>query len=118
MALPMNELQSALSAIRHSHPNAVAAVFCDDEGERIVASCGELDPFDVDIWGASLAVPAKHLFSLSPAFESYAHCETRACGVAAVSDPYYVVVLFDADAQLGQMRRALREAASSLRSLL
>ncbi len=42
-------------------PGVRAAVFCDHEGERIDACCGELSAFDVDVIGASLAAVTENL---------------------------------------------------------
>ena len=42
-------------------PGVRGAVFCDAEGERIDACCGELAPYDLDIIGASFAAVVESL---------------------------------------------------------
>ena len=42
-------------------PGVRGAVFCDHEGERIDACCGELTAFDLDVIGASFAAVAESL---------------------------------------------------------
>ncbi len=42
-------------------PAMRAAIFCDHEGERVDASCGDMQTFDVDVIGASMAVAAAQM---------------------------------------------------------
>jgi hypothetical protein len=52
--------RAILQTLVDSHSPAVrAAIFCDHEGERIDASAGELEAFDVDIAGATFAAAAQ-----------------------------------------------------------
>lgn len=43
-----------------SHAPAVrAAIFCDHEGERVDSAVGDVEPFDLDIAGATFAATAQ-----------------------------------------------------------
>lgn len=53
---------SILQRFVSSHGPAVqAAIFCDSEGEKVAAAAGALEPFDVDVVGATLAQAAQRL---------------------------------------------------------
>lgn len=54
--------RAILETLLHTHAPAVrAAIFCDHEGEKVAAEPGDLEPFDVDILGASLAQAAQRM---------------------------------------------------------
>lgn len=54
--------RSILETLVVTHaPGVRGAVFCDHEGERIDACCGDLTAFDLDIIGASFAAMVERL---------------------------------------------------------
>lgn len=54
--------RAILETLVATHSPAVrAAIFCDSEGERVAAVTGDLDSFDLDVLGASLALPASQM---------------------------------------------------------
>jgi hypothetical protein len=54
--------RAILDTLVDAHAPAVrGAVFCDHEGERIDACCGDLTPFELDVVGASFAAAVEQL---------------------------------------------------------
>ena len=54
--------RAILETLLATHAPAVrAAIFCDHEGEKVAAEPGDLDPYDVDVLGASMALPAQQM---------------------------------------------------------
>ena len=51
--------RAILETLVHSNSPAVrGAIFCDYEGERVDACCGNVDPFVMDVTGATCAATA------------------------------------------------------------
>lgn len=85
--------RSILGGFAVKHPHVRAVVFCDEEGERVesVVVDATVDPYDLDVLGASLAPLAPTL-----ARQGSETCVriVRAADVVwirSVSDRYYVV---------------------------
>ena len=54
--------RAILETLLATHSPAVrAAIFCDSEGEKVAAEPGDLDPYEVDVLGASMALPAMNM---------------------------------------------------------
>jgi hypothetical protein len=86
--------QAILSTLIETHrPAARAAIFCDDEGER-VDSCAlpDIDSFDVALLGAAYAPVAR---SVPPGSCMRVLHPDRTVWVATVEGGYYLVVLCD-----------------------
>ncbi len=85
--MPFREI---LDVLVSSHAPAVeAAVFCDSDGERVDACIGALDPFEVDVIGASMANTAR---SLSPGQRLRITTDKRVHWLVVVDDGCYLVV--------------------------
>ena len=84
--------QAILSTLIETHqPTARAAIFCDDEGERVDAcALPGHDAFDVALLGAAYAPIAR---SVPPGSCLRVSHDDRAVWVATVEGGYYLVVL-------------------------
>lgn len=104
--------QAILSTLIDSYaPVARAAIFCDDQGERVDAhALPEVLPFDLALLGASYAPIARCVPEGSCL--RVAHCE-HVVWLATVADGYYLVVLC-ARAGDGAVRFDLPRAVAAL----
>jgi hypothetical protein len=95
-------------------PRVRAAVFCDEEGERVeqFAASG-LDPYDVDLAGASFAPIASSV--PMGACLRVAHSD-RVHWIAGVSSGCYLVVVCASHGCDGAVRRDLSRTVAALAS--
>jgi hypothetical protein len=91
---------------------ARAAIFCDNEGERVAACKGGMTSFDVDILGASFAAIASQL----PGGQTLrVRLDDVALWIAPVDIGYYVVVACDPGRDQ-RCRDALADVVAALRA--
>ena len=86
-------------------------MFCDNDGERVVAACGALPPFDVDVIGASFAVFAP---GLGPDAVMRVRLAAMDLWLAPVALGYYVAVVAE-PGRSARVRAALPTTLAALR---
>ena len=103
---------SILSTLIETHrPTARAAIFCDDEGERVDSfALPDIAAFDVALLGAALAPVAR---SVPPGSCMRILQLDRTVWVATVEGGYYLVVLCDV-VKDGGVRLDLPRAVAAL----
>lgn len=104
--------QSILARLVEAHVSfARAAIFCDEEGERVQAfAVPGIDPWDVDLLGAAYAPLAARL---EPHTCLRVVHKERVVWCAAVERGYYVVVLCERGPD-GVIRRVLPTTVAAL----
>lgn len=111
--------RAVLQGLVARSPLARGAVFCDFEGERVEAVLADpaLDPFELDLAGASYAGAVEQLSSSEDAQIRVLH-ERGVIWVQPVCDGYYVVLLVARGGVDGWLRGPLRDAGEALRALM
>lgn len=111
--------RAVLEGLIASAPISRGAVFCDFEGERVEAVIAdpELDPYELDLAGASYAGAVEQLSSREGAQLRVLH-ERGVVWVQPVRDGYYVVLLLRRGGVDGCLRAPLRAAGDALRALM
>jgi hypothetical protein len=111
--------RAVLQGLLASAPIARGAVFCDFEGERVeaVVRDPELDPYELDLAGATYARAVEQLTAGDEAQLRVVH-ENAVVWVQPVRDGYYVVLLARRCGADGFLRGPLRDAGDALRALL
>lgn len=111
--------REVLESLLACTPLARGVVFCDFEGERVEAVLAdpELDPYELDLAGASYAGAVEHLSSREGAQIRVLH-ERGVVWVQPVCDGYYMVLLVQRTGVDGWLRGPLRAAGEALRALM
>lgn len=111
--------RAVLSGLVARAPFVRGAVFCDFEGERVeaVRVDPELDPYELDLVGASYARLVELLGRHEGAQLRVTH-PRDVVWVQLVSEGYYVVLLARRHAADGALRGPLHDAGEALRDLL
>ncbi len=82
--------RAILETLVATHPGVRGAVFCDHEGERIDACCGDLTAFELDVVGASFAAMVERL---PKAAQLRLVLETDCYWIVVVDEGCYLVVV-------------------------
>jgi hypothetical protein len=107
-----------LQAVVAKHPQVRGIVFCDDEGEKVEASIGDpdLDPFDLDVAGASLAPLAIRFAHKVPVRRLRAKTKQGNLWMQTIMDGYYLVVMAHPDPRDPHLEDSLVDAAEAIRA--
>lgn len=111
--------RAALVSLVAKAPSVRGAVFCDFEGERVesVLSDPTLDPFDLDLVGASYAHVVEQLGPETDAQLRVVHPH-GVVWVQPVAEGYYILLLARPSARDLMLQAPLRELGRALREIL
>jgi hypothetical protein len=112
--------RAVLKGLCARHETVVrGAVFCDEEGERVEALLNdpELDPYELDLAGASYATVLPLLSTSSGARMRVLHAD-QVVWLQVIRDGYFVVVLTRRTGHSVTLTPVLDEVAHALEALM
>ncbi len=109
-------LGAILKGIASEVESLKGAIFCDEEGERVWAHVAEagIDPFDLDIRGASFASLIPQLRNQGPRLVARVKTKGEVMWLQLLEDGYYLLLWTNPSPREAQIPGILASAADAL----